>query len=122
MTDCTSIRLPAIHDSAFTLVESLVATGIIATLIAILFPALSKARQSAVPAQCQSNMEQTYYAIIMYTNEYGGYFPPDTQIEVQKSSGGQRRRWMGRSRGKHPIRRELGDDCTQLSARFSNRT
>ena len=63
--------------------------GIIATLIAILLPAgMSKARQSAVLVQCQSNMKQTYYAIIMYTNEYGGYFPPDTQIEAQKIERG----------------------------------
>jgi prepilin-type N-terminal cleavage/methylation domain-containing protein len=62
--------------SAFTLVELLVVIGIIAVLVSILLPALSRARAAAARTQCLSNQRQLMAAVAMYQNRFRGAPPP----------------------------------------------
>ena len=61
--------------NTFTLIELLVVIGIIAVLAAMLLPALSKAREKGVSADCMNNVKQLSSALIMYENENSLWFP-----------------------------------------------
>ncbi len=68
----------------FTLVELLVVISIIALLIAILTPSLSKARNQAKSAVCLSNLKRIGLQGAIYVTE-NGLFPP---VRLKKVPGG----------------------------------
>ncbi len=65
---------------AFTLVEMLVVIAIIGILAAILFPALSRAQESARQTNCASNLNQIYTAVSLYKQDTRHY--PDSLVDL----------------------------------------
>ena len=71
---------------AFTLIEMLVVLLIIGLLAAILFPVLTRARESGYQAGCATNLHQIYLAVELYKNDEGNYPPnlaallPNTEV------------------------------------------
>jgi len=59
---------------AFTLVELLVVISIIALLMSILMPALSKVKEGARRVACQANLHQLAFAFDMYQRDNNGYY------------------------------------------------
>jgi len=60
---------------AFTLVELLVVIGIIALLISILLPVLSKVQEASRTAKCLANLRSMAQAAILHANDHKGYMP-----------------------------------------------
>lgn len=62
----------------FSLIELIVVIGIIAILLALLLPSLIAARKNAQTIQCASNLRQLTTALINYSTEWKGAFPPNS--------------------------------------------
>ena len=69
----------------FTLIELLVVIAIIALLMAILMPALSKARDQGRTIACRSNLKQYGIALRMYLDDNQSRFP-DAHAWLQSAS------------------------------------
>ncbi|MFI5377726.1 MAG: type II secretion system protein [Tepidisphaerales bacterium] len=66
----TSVRRPG-----FTLIEILVVIGIIGVLLAILLPALERAREQANTVSCAANLSQIGLGLTLYAGDNHGNFP-----------------------------------------------
>ncbi|RMF70731.1 MAG: DUF1559 domain-containing protein [Planctomycetota bacterium] len=68
-------RTTRTHQLAFTLIELLVVVAIIALLISILLPSLSKARKQAQAVVCSSNLHQIVLATTYYAESNAEHLP-----------------------------------------------
>ena len=73
---CNRSRSKLLGAPGFTLVELLVVIGIIAVLVAMLLPALNKARQAAMTAHCLARLRELNSATMLYVTENRGFMPP----------------------------------------------
>ena len=63
--------------NGFTLIELLVVIGIIALLLALLFPSVNGMMDKACRVQCMNNLKQCHGLLIGYAHENNGSFPPE---------------------------------------------
>jgi prepilin-type N-terminal cleavage/methylation domain-containing protein len=66
---------PISFPRAFTLVELLVVIGIIALLLAILLPALSRVREASNRAKCLANIAELGRAALLYAHDNKDHLP-----------------------------------------------
>ncbi len=96
-TSVPDIRHPV---PGFTLIELLVVIAVIAVLVAILLPSLSRAREAGRRAACLGNLRQMQVAWQVYSDDYGGYIvngqPWDHPLSPHRNVGIP---WMSGSSG-----------------------
>ena len=71
-------KVELMRKKGFTLIELLVVISVIALLVSILLPAFGKARLQAKRTVCMCNLRQQGLGLEMYSQDYNGKYPPQT--------------------------------------------
>src|SRR4051812_47558329 len=80
LSDKMDMRTSFRRRRGFTLVELLVVIGIIAILMSMLMPALSRAKQKANRIACVNNIRQINMAATMYAGDHDSEYPRRAQM------------------------------------------
>lgn len=111
-------RNKSVLRGGFTLIEVLVVVAIVALLVSILLPSLSKAREQARRAACQTNLHQIMIGFFSYTSRLGEYVPKAAGHELGGKTGrvGLIDPWLpammfggGLPAEQRPLNREIGN-------------
>src|SRR4051812_20866198 len=74
-TEVSMLRRPARHRPAFSLVEMLIVIGILIVLLALLLPAMNRAREQSRRAVCAANLRNIGAALMRYAVDNNGKLP-----------------------------------------------
>ncbi|HSI36575.1 MAG: prepilin-type N-terminal cleavage/methylation domain-containing protein [Phycisphaerae bacterium] len=116
-------RLPSQprRTSGFTVVELLVVIGIIALLITILVPTISKARAASKTTVCASNLHQIFQAGQTWALENGNPMPGSGWVGcvIQQGAKGVTKCPEGDLSNVDPVAAPPTDELTQIAAGYS---
>lgn len=103
------------RSAAFSLVELLVAIAILALVIALLLPTISKARAAAQRSQCLSNLRQFAFADQMYLNDWKDWHIPALQDAGSTLSSSYSRCWAANVAVRRHLLQPIIDASTPTS-------
>jgi len=86
-SEVISLRSCALRSKAFTLIELLVVISVIALLMAIIMPALRKAKEKARLIVCASNQKQLILGLTLYADSNATKLPPHPSKQAQHKGG-----------------------------------
>jgi len=93
-----------VKTKGFTLIEMLVVMTIIAMLMGLLLPALSRAQEEGRKTQCRSNLHQIGLAVGMYAGDNGGWTPEFSGMSYLATGGAFTMDGFDGSAGQLPLR------------------
>jgi len=79
----------------FTLVEALLVIGVLAILLALLLPAMFKARDSANTVKCVGNLKQIGAGLMAYVSDHDGALIPAAVLKTNDYWFDELNRYMG---------------------------
>jgi len=101
-------------DQGFTLIELLVVIAIIAILMAILMPALNRAREQGKRAVCLQNNKTLLLGWILYCDESSGYMPGAVAVNLGTALSKDRPSWVKKPTGTTPVDSPVEDQIQAI--------
>ena len=114
MTHLKHTDMPRNKRQAFTLIELLVVISIISLLMAILLPALAKARESAKAIKCANNLHQMAIGVAMYLNDNNDITFTTFTNDGPFPANPYRQWWVGKTLGRYLV--SNGNSRTMVGA------
>jgi len=110
MADSSSLR----PRRAFTLIELLVVIAIIAILMAILMPALNRAREQGKRSVCLQNNKTLVMGWMLYCDESRGYMPGTQALNLGSPVPRDKSSWVKKPTGTTPVDAPVEDQIQAI--------